>query len=370
MFSPPCIALRASSQAACASLQFFRILVPATRRRVFTATKDSGQHWIPGLVDLQINGWAGVDFNNPALSPESVEAAAEALLEVGVVSFLPTVITGSPADMESILKTLADSISTGKLASRMIPGIHLEGPFISPADGPRGAHPLAYTRVPDIPLIELLYRASGGNIRMLTLAPELPGAEDLIRWCHDKNILVSIGHSGADGAAISRAVRAGATFSTHLGNGCATSLHRHDNVLWHQLAEDGLFASMIADGHHLPLDVMKTFLRAKGDRLVLVSDATWLGGSLPGTYDTPIGGRVLLSDSGRLSVEGSPGTLAGAALPLIRGVTNLVSSGLCDFDAAWRMASERPASILGMSRPAGEVLWDFDEMRIVSARLT
>ena len=333
-----------------------------------TTGNKAERQWIPGLVDLQINGWAGIDFNDPGLSTGSVETAAESILATGVVSFLPTVITGPLDAMEAILATLAAAVQSGVLTRRMISGIHVEGPFISPEDGPRGAHPRAHAIAPDIASAERLYRASHGLIRMLTLAPELPGAEVLIRWCTSKGIIAAIGHSNADATSIRRAVEAGASFSTHLGNGCASMLNRHSNLLWHQLADDRLRAAMIADGHHLPADVMKVFIRAKGDRLVLVSDATALGGSLPGTYTTPIGGKVVLSADGRLSMEGSPGTLAGAALPLVQGVLNLLDLGLADFDTAWCMASARPASILGMKQVAGEVLWDFKDRRIVSTR--
>ncbi len=311
---------------------------------------------LPGLVDLQVNGWGGIDFNAPALGPEEMESAAAGLLGNGIVAFLPTIVTNSVPAMIGALRAIA-APGVG-LASRMIAGIHLEGPFISALEGPRGAHPPEHVRLPDLGLAEELHQASRAGIRILTLAPELPGAMELIEWCVQRGIIAAIGHSAADSSCIARAVDAGARLSTHLGNGCAQVLPRHPNHIWDQLADEALMATVIADGHHLPDSVLRVFARAKERGMILVSDVTAFGGMPPGTYETHIGGRVLVDPDGRVSIESSPGLLAGAALPLLRGVLNLAERGIVDFDTAWEMASTRPARVLGLGRPPGDVLFD------------
>ncbi|HUX39769.1 MAG TPA: hypothetical protein VMV83_01280 [Rectinemataceae bacterium] len=328
---------------------------------------------LPGLVDLQVNGWGGIDFNAPGLDAAGVERACELLVALGVTAFLPTLVTAPIEDMLRSIRVLREAGEAGDscgLSAAMVAGIHVEGPFISPLDGPRGAHDLRFVRKPDMAVAEAFWRASGGRIRMITLAPELAGALDLIRWCVEKDIIASIGHSAAEPDVVARAVEAGARLSTHLGNGCAPTLARHRNLLWEQLAEDRLEATMIADGHHLPPSMLKTFVRAKGDRIMLVSDATALAGMKSGRYREPIGGDVVLEDDGRLHVEGKPSILAGAALPLLRGVQNIADLGIADFATAWSMASTRPARLLGMREAPGTVSYDSASRRIVASSLT
>lgn len=328
----------------------------------------------PGLVDLQVNGWEGVDFNAPGLSVEDVLLVAEKLAATGTVAFLPTVVTNDPAVMQEAIRTIAAAArseadkkltATAKAgnppasSSRAeIVGIHLEGPFISPQQGPRGAHDPRWILAPDMALAERLCEAAGGLQVMLTLAPELPRAIDLVRWCQSRGVIAAIGHTAADAATITRAVDAGAVISTHLGNGCAGLLPRHPNPIWDQLAEDRLAATMIADGFHLPDSVLRVFLRAKGRGLMLVSDATAFSGMPPGRYRAKIGGEVILEPGGRLSVADRPGTLAGATRSLLAGVLHLSDAGLLALPEAWELASLRPAIFMGMKPPYREVLFD------------
>jgi N-acetylglucosamine-6-phosphate deacetylase len=268
------------------------------------------------------------------------------------------------------VRAIREAAEAGGLAAAMIAGIHVEGPFISPLDGPRGAHDRRWVRDPDPEAAEALWEASRGRIRILTLAPEVPGALDMIRWCVDKGIIASIGHSAAEASDIALAVEAGARLSTHLGNGCAPLLRRHPNLIWEQLAEDRLAATMIADGLHLPASTMRAFHRTKGEGLMLVSDATALGGMPPGRYRAQIGGDVTLESDGRLHLDGNPSILAGAALSLLQGVHKLVDLGIADFATAWTMASARPSRLLGLGSPPGFVTYDPDSRQILASSLT
>lgn len=305
----------------------------------------------PGLVDMQINGYMGVDFNDPELSPDQIETASEALLSSGVCSYYPTLITGSKEKTSNLLKIFARAMAQNGMASQMIGGIHLEGPFISREDGPRGAHMEQYCLDPDLNLLKEWQEMSEGKIRFLTLAPELKGSEDLIRSAVGMGMVVGIGHTAASAENIQGAVNAGATLSTHLGNGCHNILPRHPNYIWDQLAENRLYASMIADGFHLPDAVLKVFIRSKGKKAILISDGMTYTGLKPGLYDSPATGRVELSPEGKLHLEGNPGTLAGSASTLLQGIKKIAT--LEGFPYAWEMGSVFPASLMNKTGKHG-----------------
>ncbi len=289
----------------------------------------------PGLVDLQVNGYKGVDFNAPDLTPEKIQKVSSELLSLGVITYFPTLITGPSDRVSTSLKTLASS---------EIGGIHLEGPFISAEDGPRGAHPKKHCRLPDGDLVKKWQEEARGGIKIMTLAPELPGSLELIKICLDLGMVVALGHTAASGEDIRRAVDAGASLSTHLGNGAHAILPRHPNYIWEQLAEDGLFASMIADGFHLSPSVLKVFARTKGEKGILVSDSMVYAGMTPGNYDSPAAGRVCLTEEGKLHIQGNPGLLAGSASTLPRGVQHMAE--LIPFQKAWDMGSVNPSRLM------------------------
>lgn len=311
--------------------------------------------WVgPGLVDLQVNGFAGFDLNGGDLAADTVARLTRALWSVGVTTFLPTLVTADEATIEAGLRTIAATVAGDPTVGRAVTGIHLEGPFISPEDGPRGAHPAAHVRPPDWALFERWQAAAGGRIALVTLSPEWPGTPAFIARCHAAGVVVAIGHTAATPEQIRAAVGAGARLSTHLGNGAHAMLPRHPNYLWEQLAADELWASVIADGVHLPDAVLKVVLRVKGDRALLVSDAVALAGLPPGEYASPIGERVILTPEGRLHLAADPRLLAGSARPLIAGVAHLVRAGLAtSLDEAWAAASTRPAALLGLPVRAG-----------------
>jgi N-acetylglucosamine-6-phosphate deacetylase len=307
----------------------------------------------PALVDLQINGYAGHDFNHLPLRPELVGDVARLLWREGVTTFYPTVITNAPDVIAIALEAIARGCDGDTDADRAVAGIHLEGPFISPEDGARGAHAKAFVRPPDWDLFRRWQDAAGGRVRIVTLSPEWPDAPAFVARCVAAGVTVSIGHTAASPAQVAAAVAAGARLSTHFGNGAHLTLPRHPNYLWEQLAQDELWTCLIADGFHLPDQVLKVAMKVKGDRAVLVSDAVALAGLPPGTYATPVGGRVVLTPAGRLHLAENEALLAGSAQMLLHAVRHLTSRGLADLATAWDMASVWPARLMGLPQSGG-----------------
>jgi N-acetylglucosamine-6-phosphate deacetylase len=300
-----------------------------------------------GLVDLQVNGFAGIDLNGPNLTQAEVARLAAALRACGVTSFLPTLITASEAAITAALAAIADARRADPLVAHAIPAVHVEGPHIAPEDGPRGAHPREHVRPPDLAEFERWQKACGGLVGLVTLSPHDAGAADYIRALTARGVHVAIGHTNASPGQIAAAVDAGATLSTHLGNGIGAMLPRHPNPIWSQLADDRLTATFIADGHHLSAEVFRAMLRAKGlERAVLVSDATAIGGLTVGIYDQPVGGRVELTADGRLGVVGTP-YLAGAARPLKQDVALAIEMAAITLADALRLATINPGRFVG-----------------------
>jgi N-acetylglucosamine-6-phosphate deacetylase len=320
---------------------------------------------LPGLVDLQVNGFAGVDFGDPATTPDDVERAVAAIQKTGVTRFLPTLITSSFETFAACAQTLL------KTRNAAVAGIHMEGPYISPEDGPRGAHARAHVRAAELDDFKRRQDAADGTIRLVTVAPESPGAIALVERLVAGGLRVAIGHTAASGAQIQAAVAAGATLSTHLGNGCAGMLPRHPNVIWEQLGEDRLLASIIVDGHHLPPATVRSMVRAKTPaRTILVTDAMAAAGMPPGVYT--IGGqKVELDATGRVAAPGAS-NLAGSALTLSAAVGHAVRFTGLPLDDVVEMASGRPAGYLGIP-PAGRVTAEWDpvasELRVLRVSL-
>ncbi|WP_293200910.1 amidohydrolase family protein [Paenibacillus sp.] len=310
--------------------------------------------WLaPGLVDLQVNGGWGLDLNTAPLSPKTVLKLTRLLQEQGVTSYCPTLITNSPTRLAKAASAIAEAVRLYPDVADGIVGIHLEGPFLSPEDGPRGAHPREYIIPPDWEVFCCLQEAAEGLIRIVTLSPEWPDAASFIAKCCESGILVSIGHTAATPEQIREAIAAGAVMSTHLGNGTHLTLPRHPNYLWEQLAADELYGCMIADGHHLPPSVLAVILRMKRNRAILVSDAVSLSGMPPGSHRLHIGGEVVLTAEGRLHLAGQPQLLAGSAMMLPDQVGYLVETGLAGLADAWDCASAHPAELLGLEQARG-----------------
>ncbi len=321
----------------------------------------------PGFVDVQVNGFAGVDYNSPMTPHDEIARSVRYIYSTGVTRFYPTVITGSPHDMLGALRNLA--IAKDELAEgRAMDGFHVEGPHISAEDGPRGAHPKHCVRKPDLEEFLRWQEAARGHIRLVTVAPEWPKITRYIESVTAYGVTVSIGHTNAEAHEIKAAVSAGATLSTHLGNGAHGILRRHPNYIWDQLAEDGLSASFIADGIHLPACFLKSAIRAKSvARSVLVTDASSPAGAAPGRYR--LGEQeVDLTPDNRVVLAGQD-KLAGSALRMDDGVANLVRFGEVALADAVRMATINPARVgqvpgrtkgLAVGERADFVVFDFD----------
>jgi N-acetylglucosamine-6-phosphate deacetylase len=317
----------------------------------------------PGLIDLQVNGYAGIDFNDSALTADALDHALRAMLRAGVTTCLPTLITADQATLSSRLAALDHAVGHSRLGPLMVPGFHLEGPFLNPAPGYAGCHPPAAMIPPDLVVLHRLAHSLVRPILLLTLAPERPGAVALVAEARGRGIAVAMGHTAADSAATARAAEAGVTLSTHLGNALPQPQPKFLNPLMAQLAADALHASFIADGIHIPRDVLKVLIRAKGpQRCILVTDATAAAATPPGLY--PFAGQPIEhAADGSVRVPGTL-TLAGSALCLDQAVRNLVAWGIADAATALAMASAHPAVVLapalahhGIALPESVVTW-------------
>jgi len=323
--------------------------LPAGRNDIYIA---------PGLIDNQVNGFAGVSFTfgGIELNSEDVKKATRELWKTGVTTYLPTLTTNS-YDLLKRNFTVLNSVIDDPSLLGSIAGFHLEGPYISPVDGYRGAHPLRHVRKPDRDEFISLYEASGNNILQVTLAPEMEGAMDLISLCADKGIVVAIGHHNASTAVITEAIDKGAQISTHLGNGCANMINRHVNPLWPQLADDRLMISIIGDGFHLLPEEIRVFYKVKGpEKTIITSDVTGFGSLSPGKYVTEEGDSIELTKDGMLRYP-AQNVLYGSASPLKKGVGNVMKVTGCSLAEAIQMASTNPARLYGLD-DRGEIATD------------
>jgi len=287
----------------------------------------------PGFVDLQVNGFLGVDFSSPDLTADDFRRACRAVLEAGTAAFLPTMIT-SPMDVYRRNLALMAEISASPEFRGRVLGLHLEGPFISAQPGAVGAHHAGWVRAPDGNVLRQMLDWAKGQVRLLTLAAELEGAEDLARFAVSQGVIVSIGHTLAAPGDLERLFQAGASALTHLGNGLPGMLPKFANPLWAGLSDERYVAMLIGDGHHIPPAILKTMIRAKGlERVVIVSDAAPVAGLPPGEYTT-LGNPAVLEPSGRLH-NPAKGCLVGSSYTLARCMAVLGSLG---FSEAERLA--------------------------------
>jgi N-acetylglucosamine-6-phosphate deacetylase len=301
------------------------------------------ERWLaPGWIDIQVNGFAGVDYCSPQTPHEEIARSVRAQFETGVTRLFPTVITGTVEGMAGAIRNLAKAKGSLGAEGSAMEGFHIEGPHISPEDGPRGAHPKQCVRPPDLEEFRRWMDLSEGHIKLVTVAPEWPGITGYIEEARRHGVVVSIGHTNANAAQIAEAVSAGATMSTHLGNGAHLVLRRHPNYIWDQLAEDRLTASFIVDGIHLAPSFLKVALRAKGiERSVLVTDAVMPAGCVPGRYRLGEVDVELHSDD-RVTLIGEE-KLAGSSLKMHRGVENLMRLAGLNLAEAVTMATKNPA---------------------------
>jgi len=300
----------------------------------------------PGWIDLQVNGCAGVDFSSTDLTVEGVQRAARYLRARGTRAFCATLVSADPQTYRRVLQVLAEAVEAAEDGEVL--GIHLEGPFISPLDGARGAHPLAHVRPPSLREFDELHRLARGHLRLLTLAPELPGALELIRHAVGMGVRVGLGHTLAGSRDVWAAAEAGASLATHLGNGLPALIPRHDNPLWPLLACPALSAMLITDGHHLPPDVVRVALAAKGvGGVIVTSDSSPAAGLPPGDYEF-FGTPARLEPDGRLHSPQS-GTLAGSSAVLGECMAWLDGLNLLDGPGLRQVGRENALAALGLT---------------------
>jgi len=332
-----------------------RIIVEDGRIEKIERVEDSGNlpYVSPGFLDMQVNGFLGIDYSLENLESGQVRTLVSHLGKSGTTHHVPTFVTMPHSRLLRNLRITCRAIHDSQIVRDSIVGFHIEGPFISPEDGPRGAHDKKFVREAEFRLFEEWQEAAEGLIKLITVAPETKGALDFIKAVAATGVKVAIGHTGASPEQIREAIQAGATISTHLGNGSYTQIPRLRNYIWEQLAADELRAGIICDGYHLPGSVVKVFARAKGlERLILVSDVALLGGYSPGIYKW-----------GDLDVEvfkdghlGLPGTtvLAGAAHLLDWDIARFMEFTGCTLLQAISMFTRQPAQYLGMDIKAYE----------------
>ena len=238
------------------------------------------------FFDLQVNGYAGVDFNQDGLQAGDLHRACEQLDVDGVGGFLATIITDDVEAMCRRLSTLAAFRERDPLAQRLIAGFHIEGPFLNETDGYRGAHPRDAIRPASLDSMTRLLDAARGLARVVTLAPERDEGFAVTRMLAARGIVVSAGHTDATLDELRGAIDAGLSMFTHVGNGCPMHMHRHDNIVQRALSlADRLWLCFIADGAHVPFVALGNYLRiAREDRAVIVSDAIAPAGLGPGRY--------------------------------------------------------------------------------------
>jgi N-acetylglucosamine-6-phosphate deacetylase len=308
---------------------------------------DPEDDWVaPAFWDIQINGRWGHSFSSPDLTVEQAATVIRDQATLGTARLYPTLVTAPVDHMLHGVRTIAAGCEAFPDVAARAPGIHLEGPFLSEVDGYRGAHPASAIRDPDWELFQELQRASGNRIRLITLAPERAGSIEFIRAATADGIVIALAHTAADGPTIRAAVAAGARLSTHLGNGIVSTLPRHPNPIWEQAGLDELYASFIADGHHLDLATLRVLARAKGPaRTILVSDASTLAGLPPGVY-----GEWAVEASGKIVVAGTP-YLAGSNQGLETGVRNLLAASGWPIEQVVATVTSNPAHLLGRPEP-------------------
>jgi len=297
-----------------------------------------------GFIDIQVNGFAGVDFNHPNFSGDDLVGVCRSLLTTGVTRFCPTLITADHKQIGRNIKEIRQACKKHPLVRSMVLGIHLEGPYINSEDGPRGAHPRAHVVRPDWDEFERLLLLGNGLVCMVTVAPEMPGALAFIQKASQTGLVVAIGHCKPEPETIDQAVRAGARLSTHLGNGTHQMLDRHSNYLQKQLAHDRLMASIICDGPHLPDYFVKNVVRAKGkSRVILISDATAASHAPAGRYS--LGDlEIEAGGDGVLRLAGTP-YLTGSTLTMDRAIGNCAAFAGITLASAINMATVNPAGL-------------------------
>jgi N-acetylglucosamine-6-phosphate deacetylase len=334
------------------SITFKNGVIVEIKRISKLSDKSNTVYIAPGLIDNQVNGFNGVSFSpdkdEADLDEEGILKATQALWQQGVTTYMPTLTTSSQGSLIKNFSILAQAKKDEALLGS-IAGFHLEGPYISPVAGYRGAHPEKFIRNPVWAEFMELYTASGNSILTVTVAPEIDGAMEFIRKLSEKGIIVALGHHNASAALVDEAVDNGARICTHLGNGLANTINRHNNPLWPQLSNDKLMISIICDGFHLKPEEIRVFYKIKGaGKTILTSDVTMYAGMTPGIYKNEMGEDIELTSAGELRYP-AQNVLYGSASPLNIGIGHIMKVTGCSLAEAIQMASLNPARLYGLT---------------------
>ena len=302
----------------------------------------------PGMIDLMVPGYAGTNFSNPELSDPNIRTVAQHFYAHGTTHFCPLVMTSSPKVYQKVLPVIANFIDQ-EPEGKSILGVHMEGPYLSGEAGVCGAHHPVLMRDPDFEQFKHWYQLAGNHVAIVTVAPERNGAAEFIRQACRLGVKVAIGHTATSSEQLNAAISAGADMSTHLGNGAHSMIHRWDNYIFRQLADDRLWAGVIADGDHLPQSNLRIWFRTKGkERIILVSDASPQAGLAGGVYKQSDMVEVRVDETGQIVVNDGSGNLAGAGHLLSRGVANALNVGEFSLAECLNLATANPARYMGL----------------------
>jgi N-acetylglucosamine-6-phosphate deacetylase len=303
---------------------------------------------IQDIFDIQVNGYGGVDFNSDELTAESLHQACDRLRDGGVSGILSTIITESLPLMVNRLSRLVELREQDALINDMIKGFHIEGPFISPVDGYRGAHPLDAVCPANVDAMKRLLDAAGGLTRIVTLAPEHDSRMQTIAYLANQGITVSAGHCNSSLNQLHAAIDAGLSMYTHLGNGCPAIMQRHDNIIQRVLSlHDKLWLCFIADGVHIPMFALKNYMDIAGvDRCIITTDAIAPAGLGPGTYTLSRWTLQIGQDLAARSEDGSH--LVGSAIDMPRVTKNLQEKLGMSLEAIEKLICNNPRKAVGL----------------------
>lgn len=307
-----------------------------------------------GFVDIQVNGYNGLDYSSGDFSADQIRSLIEILARHGVTQHFPTIISSTNEEMKRSVRIIRGAREESPLVASAIPGIHLEGPYISDEDGPRGAHGKEFVRDADLDEFMSIFDDSKGLIRLVTLAPERKNVRELIQFLKKNNVVASIGHTAASSQEIHEAVKHGVELSTHLGNASHARIPRLNNYIWAQLADSRLAMSLISDGYHIPDDVLKVFYAVKGeDKTILISDVAPMAGYVPGSYKWK-SLELTVHEDGHLSQTGTS-FLAGAGHLLDHCISHFVSTIGISVQEALRLVTRNPKKLFGLDNGFGEI---------------
>lgn len=301
-----------------------------------------------GAFDIQVNGYGGVDYNQDDLSADALRRSCKKLREDGVDGILATIVTEAPEKMEARLRRLVALREEDPFIGEVVVGLHIEGPFISPTDGFRGAHPLDAVCPANKDLAGRLLEAGNGLVRIFTLAPEQDPGGRTTRFLKERGVVISAGHTNASLDELRTGIDAGLSMMTHLGNGCPMLMNRHDNIIQRALhLRKDLWLSFIADGVHVPYPALQNYLDLAGDRALITTDAMSAAGLGPGLHRISRWEVLVKDDLAAWAPDGSH--LLGSAMSFPHVIRNLREKVGLSETQIQTLIADNPRKSIGMA---------------------